>query len=91
MISTFMRPGRDEAWKQTLAQDQIEAFAYQCDVGDYEQCQQLVSTIKQQHGHISVLVNNTSITADDTLRKMSPDNGTKSFKPTSTRYLIPAN
>ena len=91
MISTFMRPGRDEAWKQTLAQDQIEAFAYQCDVGDYEQCQQLVSTIKQQHGHISVLVNNTGITADDTLRKMSPDNGTKSFKPTSTRYLIPAN
>lgn len=73
VISTFMRPGRDEEWKQTLAQDQIEAFAYQCDVGDYEQCQQLISTIKQQHGHISVLVNNAGITADGTLRKMSPE------------------
>ena len=73
VISTFMRPGRDQEWKQALATENVEAFAYQCDVTDFDQCQQLVETIKQNHGSISVLVNNAGITADGTLRRMTPE------------------
>ena len=42
------------------------------DVSDFEQCQQVISRIEQQHGSIDVLVNAAGITRDTSLRKMSP-------------------
>lgn len=91
VISTFMRPGRDEEWQQTLAQEQIEAFAYQCDVGDYEQCQQLISTINQQHATSVYWLITLALPPMVPYARCRLSNGMRSFKPTSTRYLIPAN
>ncbi|MDE1894356.1 MAG: acetoacetyl-CoA reductase [Xanthomonadaceae bacterium] len=42
------------------------------DVSDFEQCQQVIARIEQQHGGIDVLVNAAGITRDTSLRKMSP-------------------
>ena len=72
VVSTFMRTGREQDWLENMSAQGINAKAYQCDVSDFEQSQQLVSNIKQDlGGHVSVLVNNAGITKDGTLRKMS--------------------
>ncbi|UOO91588.1 acetoacetyl-CoA reductase [Vitreoscilla stercoraria] len=72
VVSTFMRTGRDEAWLEQMQEQGIKAKAYQCDVCDFEQAQQLVANIKQDLGaSVSILVNNAGITKDGTLRKMT--------------------
>ncbi len=48
--------------------------AYQWDVSDYDACQKAVSEITNDHGAITVLVNNAGITRDGTLKRMSYDN-----------------
>lgn len=44
--------------------------AYKWDVGDFEACQSSVAKIEDEHGPISVLVNNAGITRDGTMHKM---------------------
>jgi acetoacetyl-CoA reductase len=48
--------------------------AYKWDVSDFDACQTAVEKISNDHGTVSVLVNNAGITRDGTLRKMSYEN-----------------
>ncbi len=73
VVSTFMRPGRDEQWLADMKEMGIRAYCYKCDVSDFTACNEMVKTIEQDIGTISVLVNNAGITKDGTLRKMTPE------------------
>ncbi len=42
-----------------------------CDVSDFNQCKKMAEEIKQKYGKLDVLVNNSGITMDRTLKNMS--------------------
>lgn len=71
IASTFLRPGRDEAWLQDMQNLGIKAHAYKCDVSDFAATQAMVAEIKKDLGTVSVLINNAGITKDGTLKKMT--------------------
>ncbi len=73
VVSTYLRPGRDEAWLKDMADLGIEAYAFKCDVSDFIACQQMFAQIKADIGPVSILVNNAGITKDGTLKKMTAE------------------
>ncbi len=46
---------------------------HQGNIGNQDDCVRVVGEVVEQHGRLDVLVNNAGITADRTVRKMSPD------------------
>ncbi|MFF2088295.1 SDR family NAD(P)-dependent oxidoreductase [Nocardia sp. NPDC058176] len=50
-----------------------EAFAYLCDVGDFDSVEQLVAATVQRWGRIDILVNNAGILRDKSFAKVSLD------------------
>ncbi|MGI9657262.1 MAG: beta-ketoacyl-ACP reductase [Gaiellaceae bacterium] len=46
---------------------------HQGNIGSQDDCDRVVREVAEQHGRLDVLVNNAGITADRTVRKMSPD------------------
>jgi NAD(P)-dependent dehydrogenase (short-subunit alcohol dehydrogenase family) len=46
---------------------------HQGDIGSREDCARIVGEVLDQHGQLDILVNNAGITADKTVRKMTPD------------------
>ena len=55
---------------QELA-EKIGGVAMQCDVADFEACENMIKTIIETYGHLDILVNNAGITRDGLLMKMS--------------------
>ena len=55
---------------QELA-EKIGGAAMQCDVADFEACENMIKTIIETYGHLDILVNNAGITRDGLLMKMS--------------------
>jgi NAD(P)-dependent dehydrogenase (short-subunit alcohol dehydrogenase family) len=45
---------------------------HQGNIGQVEDCERVVDEVIDQHGHLDILVNNAGITADRTVRKMTP-------------------
>ena len=43
----------------------------QCDVADFEACENMIKTMIETYGHLDILVNNAGITRDGLLMKMS--------------------
>ncbi len=50
-----------------------QAEAWQCNVADYEVCEQLISGVLEKYKRIDILVNNAGITRDNLLMKMSEE------------------
>lgn len=50
-----------------------DAFACQCDVGDFQAVEKMVGDVLEQCGRVDILVNNAGITKDNLLLKMSPE------------------
>lgn len=48
-----------------------DAYAYQCDVSDYEQSEKMIADVLEHYGRIDILVNNAGITKDNLMLKMS--------------------
>ena len=72
VVSTYSKPGRENAWLSEMREMLgADAHAYQCDITDYDQCQQTIVRIREEIGPISILVNNAGITRDGTFRKMT--------------------
>src|ERR1700722_14204946 len=46
---------------------------HQGNIGRDEDCERVIGEILDQHGQLDILVNNAGITADKTMRKMSPE------------------
>ena len=55
---------------QELA-EKIGGVAMQCDVADFEACENMIKTMIETYGHLDILVNNAGITRDGLLMKMS--------------------
>lgn len=60
------------------AQDLAEEFPgrvsiHQGNIGSADDCERVVKEVVEQHGRLDVLVNNAGITADRTVRKMTPE------------------
>jgi acetoacetyl-CoA reductase len=47
--------------------------AHQGNIGSVDDCERVISEVLGQHGRLDILVNNAGITADRTVRKMSPE------------------
>ncbi|MGY6561277.1 MAG: 3-oxoacyl-ACP reductase FabG [Luteibaculaceae bacterium] len=58
----------EEAKKENLALE-----FYKADVTQYEEINALANIVKEKHGKIDILINNAGITADSTLKKMTPE------------------
>ncbi|MEM9810181.1 MAG: acetoacetyl-CoA reductase [Pseudomonadota bacterium] len=63
--------GNTEA-AQTCAQE-IGVSTYQCDVSDYDACEETIAKIESELGDVAVLVNNAGITRDGAFHKLTPD------------------
>lgn len=64
----------DENGEQTLAEILaygVKAKAYAANAADFQQTAELVAQIKEEFGHIDVLVNNAGITKDTLMLKMT--------------------
>lgn len=51
----------------------VRAIACKADVSDYQQCEELISTVIKEFGKIDILVNNAGITKDKLLMGMSEE------------------
>ena len=50
-----------------------DAAAYQCNVSDFDECQQMITALIKEYKHIDILVNNAGITRDGLIMKMSEE------------------
>ncbi len=68
--------GSEEKAEQvrSLIQDEGgEAVIEQCNVADYEACEEFFRTVIKKYGKIDILVNNAGITKDDLVMRMNKD------------------
>ena len=70
VATTYSKPGKEQAWLADMKEQGYDFHAFQCDVSDFDSCQQAVAAITEQLGPVDVLVNNAGITRDATFRKL---------------------
>ena len=58
VATTYSKPGKDQAWLADMKGQGYDFHAFQCDVSDFDSCQQAVAAITEQLGPVDVLVNN---------------------------------
>ena len=73
VVTTFSRPGKEQDWLANMKEQGYQFHAYQCDVGDFSSCAEMVAKVQAEVGAIDVLVNNAGITRDGTLKRMDKD------------------
>jgi acetoacetyl-CoA reductase len=64
---------RDAEAAKRFVDEHPGASAHQGNIGSVEDCERVISEVLEQHGRLDILVNNAGITADRTVRKMSPE------------------
>ncbi|MCQ4143293.1 beta-ketoacyl-ACP reductase [Vogesella sp. AC12] len=70
VATTYSKPGKDQAWLADMKGQGYDFHAFQCDVSDFDSCQQAVAAITERLGPVDVLVNNAGITRDASFRKL---------------------
>lgn len=70
VATTYSKPGKEQAWLADMRGLGFDVHAFQCDVSDFDSCQQAIAEIKEQLGQIDVLVNNAGITRDASFKKL---------------------
>ena len=63
---------RDKEAADLFREDHAGSSVHQGDIGAVEDCERVISEVLSQHGRLDVLVNNAGITADKTVRRMTP-------------------
>jgi acetoacetyl-CoA reductase len=63
---------RDKEAADLFRETHPGSSVHQGDIGAVEDCERVISEVLDQHGRLDVLVNNAGITADKTVRRMSP-------------------
>jgi len=64
---------RDSEAAKRFCDDHEGATIHQGNIGSNEDCTRVIDEVLEQHGRLDILVNNAGITADKTVRKMTPD------------------
>ena len=64
---------RDSEAAKRFCDDHEGATIHQGNIGSNEDCCRVIDEVLEQHGRLDILVNNAGITADKTVRKMTPD------------------
>lgn len=57
----------------TIKENGGDAAAYQCNVSDFTQTEEMVKDLVKTYGHVDILVNNAGITRDNLIMKMSEE------------------
>ena len=70
VATTYSKPGKEQTWLADMKEQGYDFHAFQCDVSDFDSCQQAVAAITEQLGPVDVLVNNAGITRDASFRKL---------------------
>ena len=65
--------GQNKADALGVAKDLNEPLVIECDVTQPQQVEAMMKQIQDQHGGLDILVNNSGIISDRTIKKMSPD------------------
>jgi acetoacetyl-CoA reductase len=75
IVSTYIssEKAKAEAWKAALEKEGYTAEIFECDVADYQACQNFAGLIEKKYGSIDILVNGAGITRDVMLRKMEKE------------------
>jgi len=73
VVTNYRNEEKARQWTEQCKKDGYEIRSFQCDVGDFDACKELVESIEKDIGPIDILVNNAGITKDTTLRKMSQE------------------
>ena len=63
---------RDKEAADLFGEAHPGSSVHQGDIGAVEDCERVISEVLDQHGRLDVLVNNAGITADKTVRRMTP-------------------
>ncbi len=63
---------RDKEAADLFRETHPGSSVHQGDIGAVEDCERVISEVLDKHGRLDVLVNNAGITADKTVRRMSP-------------------
>jgi len=64
---------RDKESAESFREAHPGSSVHQGNVGSNEDCERVISEVLDAHGRLDVLVNNAGITADKTVRRMTPD------------------
>ncbi|WP_027467476.1 acetoacetyl-CoA reductase [Deefgea rivuli] len=71
VVTTYSKPGKEQAWLSDNAAAGYTFHAYECDVTDFDACTVLAEKISSEVGSVDVLVNNAGITRDASFKKLS--------------------
>ena len=63
---------RDKEAADLFRETHPGSSVHQGDIGAVEDCERVINEVLSQHGRLDVLVNNAGITADKTVRRMTP-------------------
>ncbi|KTD46791.1 acetyoacetyl CoA reductase [Legionella rubrilucens] len=75
VIACYFKDGKHEeakAWQEQQRKAGFNVDIVYADMASFADCEKLVSLVNERYGHIDVLVNNAGITADCSLKKMTP-------------------
>lgn len=75
VIACYFKDGKhDEAkrWQDAQRQAGFDVDIVYGDIARFDDCEKLTALVMERYGRIDVLVNNAGITADTSLRKMTP-------------------
>ena len=64
---------RDAEAARQFLDEHPGASVHQGNIGSVEDCERVIGEVLERHGRLDILVNNAGITADRTVRKMSPE------------------
>jgi 3-oxoacyl-[acyl-carrier protein] reductase len=71
VVNYVVDPGQNKADAETVAKELKEPLVIECDVTKPEQVEAMMKQIQDRHGGLDVLVNNSGIIRDRTIKKMS--------------------
>ena len=75
VIACYFKDGKHEEakrWQDKQREAGYDVDIFYADIANYADCEKLVALVQERYGHINVLVNNAGITADSSLKKMTP-------------------
>jgi acetoacetyl-CoA reductase len=73
VATTYRNEEKARAWQDRMESEGYLFYIYECDVSNFEESRDLVSDVLEDLGPIQILVNNTGITRDSSLRKMTAE------------------